>query len=201
MVPDILDRLAGRTLISRVFAVLRDAEIRPVVVVVPEERVLDATAELGDGASVMAATADRRSSMLEALSRIRVGRVVVLDHTYPLATPDQVRAVVDGLDGADACVAAVPAMETLKLVEDGVIDKTVDRAELWHLQMPQGFRSEALIAAHHRSAEHGLLSGDDVVAVDRSGGRVRIVVGSRDNLKIATITDLELAHALVGSGE
>jgi 2-C-methyl-D-erythritol 4-phosphate cytidylyltransferase len=185
---------------------LWDAGCRPIVVAAPPVLVADAQAELGDRAIVVAAAGDRRSTMLGALIRVTGERVAVLDHTYPLATVDEVRAVLDGLDEADACVVAIPVMETLKLVREGVIHETVDRAEMWHQQMPLGFRTATLSAAHRSAAEtqdaeaqeEGTKAGDDVRTVERFGGKVVIVPGSRSNIRITTAEDLKLAHALVG---
>lgn len=185
---------------------LWDAGCRPIVVAARPAHLADAQAEVGDRAIVMSATGDRRSTTLGALTRVTGERVVVLDYTYPLATVDEVRAVLEGLEEADACVVAIPVMETLKLVKEGVVQETVDRAEMWHRQMPLGFRTATLSSAHRRAAEaqeagaqeEGTEGGDDVRTVERFGGKVIIVPGSRSNIRITTAEDLKLAHALVG---
>ena len=90
--------------------------------------------------------------------------------------------------GADAVVPAVPVTDTLREVGGS----TVDRSRLVAVQTPQGFRADALRAAHAGDAE----GTDDASLVEAQGGMVVVVDGDPCNLKITVPTDLVVAEAL-----
>ncbi|MGH2695042.1 MAG: IspD/TarI family cytidylyltransferase, partial [Actinomycetota bacterium] len=63
-------------------------------------------------------------------------------------------------------------------------------------QTPQAFRTQVLRAAHERAESEGHLATDDAELVERYGGTIAIVEGSRANLKITFPEDLQLAEAI-----
>ena len=200
--PGIFDRLGGRSVLSWSFEVLWKAGCRPIVVPAPQPLVADVAKELGPRGTVIQSTEQRRTTMLDALAMISAERVAVLDFRYPLAAVEDVRATVAGLDEADACIVAVPVKETLKLVSEGVVEKTLDRTKMWHEEMPHAFRVAALRAVHQGAAgaaEPEEAAADDVRAIERFGGRVVLVPGSRRNVRITSREELQVAHALMGS--
>lgn len=181
---------------------LWEAGCRPLAIVPPQTFVAEVVKEFGDRAAVVPPAEGRSATMLVVLGRVSHERIVILDHRHPFVTIDDVRAVVRGLDDADACVAAVPVMETLKRVKEGVVDKTADRAGSWHELMPQAFRTAVLAEALDAdvSAPAGVRvdgSVGEVDAVLRAGGRVVIVEGHRKNMTIRTAGDLELASSMM----
>jgi 2-C-methyl-D-erythritol 4-phosphate cytidylyltransferase len=99
---------------------------------------------------------------------------------------------------ADAAIAAVPVTDTVKRVGDGsVVRETLDRDELWAVQTPQVFRRAVLERALEVGPEILAAATDDAWLVERSGGRVIVVPASRENLKVTTPLDLELAAMLL----
>lgn len=130
------------------------------------------------------------------------GVVAIHDAARPLVDVALVERVLDAIgEGWDAVAPAVPVVDTLKLADPGamVVRRTVDRRGLWAVQTPQAFPVEVLRDAHRRLTEDVT---DDLAAVERAGGRVRLVEGSRRNFKITHPEDLAFAAALVhGSAE
>lgn len=124
-------------------------------------------------------------------------RVVVHDAARPLAGRDLVRSVLDALDDADACVPAVPVGETLKRVEDGRVADTISRDRLVVAQTPQAFQSERLMDAHRRAQAEGVEATDDAELIERYGGLVIVVEGSRRNLKLTFRDDIAVAEAMI----
>ena len=116
--------------------------------------------------------------------------VVVHDAARPLAGPDLFAAVVAAVrGGADAALPVVPVSDTLRAVGGG----TVDRDGLLAVQTPQAFRAGSLRSAHAGGAE----ATDDASLVEAAGGKVVVVDGSPDNLKITHPADLVVAEALL----
>ena len=70
--------------------------------------------------------------------------VALHDGARPLVTPQLIEhtiAMVKGNFDADGAVVAHPAIDTLKVVENGVIAGTPDRNVFWNAQTPQVFRT------------------------------------------------------------
>jgi len=181
---------------------LAAAGCSPIVVVVPEERITDAReiAAPFDDVVVAAGGETRRSSVASGLEEVASGTVVIHDGARPFATPDLVMRVLRGLDGFDGAVAAIPVAETLKRADGQAVAETVDRADLWQVQTPQAFKTSVLRSAHERAARDGIDATDDAALVERYGGRIRIVEGSRRNMKLTYPEDFELAELIAGAG-
>jgi 2-C-methyl-D-erythritol 4-phosphate cytidylyltransferase len=82
---------------------------------------------------------------------------------------------------------------------DRLIQRTLDRTELWLAQTPQTFR-RALIVEAYRKAEIAHVHGtDDAALVERLGHKVAIVEGSWENIKVTTPEDLVLAEAILAA--
>lgn len=126
--------------------------------------------------------------------------VVMHDGARPLITPELVShsiAIVKGNIDCDGAVVAHPAIDTLKVVENGVIAGTPDRNVFWNAQTPQVFRSGILRRAHAAALSDGFVGTDDSSLIERLGGRVLVVEGPRDNLKLTVPEDYELLEAAV----
>jgi 2-C-methyl-D-erythritol 4-phosphate cytidylyltransferase len=192
--------LSGKPLVAWSLEVLRAAGCSPLVVVVAPEQTERARAELGAPEVVVVAGADvRQGSVRIGLGHVESDVVVVHDAARPFATPELVSEVVAAVSGCDGAIAAVPVDETIKRVEDSRVIETVDRAGLWRAQTPQAFRTSVLRAAHDRAESEGHVATDDAELVERHGGSIAIVEGSRANLKITFPEDLELARAIAES--
>jgi len=92
----------------------------------------------------------------------------------------------------------IPAYDTLKRVNDsGWIDKTIKRDNIWLVQTPQAFQYERIVLAHERARKDGYFGTDDALLVERLGKSVKMIQGSRYNIKITTREDLVLAKAIL----
>jgi 2-C-methyl-D-erythritol 4-phosphate cytidylyltransferase len=149
-----------------------------------------------DGTIGVPGGAHRSLSVRAALLAAAGDPVVVHDAARPLVTARVVRAALDelALHRCDGVIAAAPVTDTTKLVEDGVVVRTLERASLWAVQTPQVFRRAALERA--LSAPEDVLASatDDACLVERAGGVVRVVAAPRENLKVTTPGDLHVAE-------
>jgi 2-C-methyl-D-erythritol 4-phosphate cytidylyltransferase/2-C-methyl-D-erythritol 2,4-cyclodiphosphate synthase len=134
---------------------------------------------------------------LEALAPHSPDRVLIHDGARPFPDAALIDRVIDGLDRAAASIPALPLGDTIKRVEDGVIRETVDRAQLWRAQTPQGFHFAPILAAHRAAAGHVLT--DDAAVAEAAGIAPLIVAGSEENLKVTTAEDLAAAERLLAA--
>ncbi len=123
---------------------------------------------------------------------MRPQRVLIHDGARPFLDAALIDRVIDALDGASAAIPCVPLRDTIKSAEGGVIRSTVDRARLWRAQTPQGFRFDAILAAHRAAAGRELT--DDSAVAEAAGLMPRMVAGDENNLKVTTAEDLAIAE-------
>ena len=141
--------------------------------------------------------ARRRDSVLAGLQAAGDAEwCVVQDGARPFVTGQMVRAGLEAAQQSGAAIAAVPVVDTIKVVRDGVVASTPERSTLWAAQTPQVFRTSLLRAAHER------VDGDvtdDAIMVESIGVTVRTFPGAYGNIKITFPEDLALARALVNA--
>lgn len=139
----------------------------------------------------------RQQSVRNALRLIETARVVVHDAARPLASSALVARTIAALGDAEGAVAGIPMDDTLKLIEDGRVVRTVDRTGLWRIQTPQCFRTDALVQVHDRAADEGFVATDDAQLLERYGMRVVLVEGEPANIKVTRPDDFAIAEALL----
>ena len=148
--------------------------------------------------------ATRRDSVLNGL--VAVGGAVdaddwmlVHDAARPCLPAADLRRLLDeGAGDAIGAILALPVAETVKRAgkdEGGVqrVAATEDRSQLWLAQTPQLFRTGLLIEALSRAAN----ATDEAAAVEALGHRPRLVLGSRENLKVTYEEDVAIAAAIL----
>jgi len=197
-----LAEVAGRPVLSwAAEAFGRVPGIDLVVVVGPEQRFLEyreaAIAAVGVTVAVeLAASGDtRQASVASGLARVPadVETVVVHDGARPLVTSQLIERALSVLAGdpsADGAIVGHAAVDTIKVVADGAVVETPDRATLWAVQTPQVFRRAALVAAYAAAEADGFLGTDDSSLLERAGARIVLVEGPRENLKVTHAEDL-----------
>ena len=147
--------------------------------------------------------AERSDSILNALSKARDLEpeiVAVHDAVRPFVLTDHISAVIARAREVGAAILALPATDTIKEVENGLIQRTIDRSRVWRAQTPQAFSYNLLLRANEEARAAGLPSAmatDDSFLVERLGLSVAIIEGSPNNIKITTPEDLLLAEKLL----
>jgi 2-C-methyl-D-erythritol 4-phosphate cytidylyltransferase len=184
----------------------RCAAIGHIVLVVPAGDISTVGTTLLPGAGLAkpvrlaAGGASRQESVFKGLAHIPEGAALVAIHdaVRPLVTGACITACVDGARRHGACIAALPAWDTLKRVEsNGSIRDTLPRDRVWLAQTPQVFRSSLIREAHAAARRDRWTGTDDAELVERIGASVHVVPGSRTNFKITTLDDLLAAEMLV----
>ena len=151
---------------------------------------------------VVAGGAERQDSVYRGLKALenRTDLVLIHDGARPFATPELIERVAAETRLAKAAVAAVPVRDTIKEIgADGMVLRTLNRGPLWETQTPQGFHYPLILEAYEKAFRDGFYGTDDAALVERLGVKVKVVLGSRFNLKITTPEDLVLGKALLQS--
>jgi 2-C-methyl-D-erythritol 4-phosphate cytidylyltransferase len=203
--------LLGIPMLQRTLAALSACEeVDALVVVVNPEELEYCRAEISGGRidKVVAVTgggAERALSVrngLRALAGLGVWELVgVHDGARPLVTCAEVARVVRTLavePDLDGAVLAIPSVDTIKAVDaEGLVTDTPDRRTLWRAQTPQIFRWQVLMSAYEQTDEVLLAATDDSSLVEMRGGKVKVVEGSPENMKITERSDLRRAESIL----
>jgi 2-C-methyl-D-erythritol 4-phosphate cytidylyltransferase len=119
---------------------------------------------------------------------------VIHDGARPLVTADLIERGLEAARETGSAVAAVPVTDTIKLADkDGTVYQTPPRQNLWAIQTPQIFHIKIIAQAYQKASEDVT---DDASLVEKLGYKVKLYMGSYDNIKVTTPADLELAEIL-----
>lgn len=123
--------------------------------------------------------------------------IAIHDGARPLVSQEVLEAAITRAAQCGAAAPAVPVKDTVKRARDGVVEATLDRAELFAVQTPQVFQVDLIRTALARALEEGAELTDDCAAVERLGIGVALTRGDYRNLKLTTPEDLAVAEALL----
>lgn len=180
-----------------------------IVLVVPEDYLVHASQRIVDRSGlkkinkITAGGETRQQSALAGLSACHPGGdlVIIHDAVRPLLRMSLLRMTIEKAAESGAAIMAVPSKESVKLVDDQTIVKTLIRDTIWMAQTPQVFRFDRILEAHRRAEAAGNEATDDAELYEQYCGSVAVVHGSYDNIKITTAGDLALARELLGGFE
>ena len=128
----------------------------------------------------------------------RTDYVLVHDGARPLLRAGLLRRLLRAARRSGAAVPALPVGPTVKQVSPrGVVVKTLKREGLWEVQTPQIFRKALLGEAFRRAGRLKEEVTDCAALLERTGHRVKVVMGDPINLKVTTPMDLVVAEALL----
>lgn len=201
-------RLSGIPVLVRTVGLFaRRRDVAAIVVVVPAQHVARARRMLAAagcaGVQVVAGGEERQHSVRNGLAVLPLSCEFVLVHdaVRPFTPAHVISSVVKEARAHGAAVAAVPVRDTLRRESPrGVLSSTVDRTGLWAVQTPQGFRTDLLRKAHENASRRKIIRTDETSLAELLGMGVRVVEGSRSNIKITDQKDLELAQFLAKEG-
>jgi 2-C-methyl-D-erythritol 4-phosphate cytidylyltransferase len=142
---------------------------------------------------------ERFLSVKNALENLRTSVrdediVLIHDAARPFVTKEEVTCLVEMLNQTragkpiQAAALAFPVSDTIKEVQQDVIQKHYDRTHLWGMQTPQGFHFGILWNAYQALPSDALPTDDTMVVGNQTP--VYIAQGSRTNIKLTYPEDL-----------
>jgi 2-C-methyl-D-erythritol 4-phosphate cytidylyltransferase len=199
-VDKVLAPLAGRPVISYVLAAFDGCPSVDHIVLVVNEKSLEACRKLTAGLStpidVCIGGKRRQDSVAAGLKKLdKCDWVIIHDGARPLVTRELIEQGLEEAQETGAAVAAVPVTDTIKTAgDDRIVLQTPSRQNLWAVQTPQVFRLDIITEAYQKA--EGEVT-DDAALVERLGYRVKLYMGSYDNIKITTQSDLLVAETII----
>ncbi|CUH48641.1 bifunctional 2-C-methyl-D-erythritol 4-phosphate cytidylyltransferase/2-C-methyl-D-erythritol 2,4-cyclodiphosphate synthase [Ruegeria atlantica] len=142
---------------------------------------------------------DRAGSVrngLDALDGLGIEHVLIHDVARPCVSSQTIADVLTALTTHEAAAPGLTVTDALWTGDEAVVTGTQDRTGLFAAQTPQGFRYDAIVAAH---AAHSGGAADDVEVARAAGMNVVIVPGDADNIKITRPEDFARAERVLGT--
>ncbi len=196
--------LAGKTVLERALACfLASPKIDAVQVVIhPDDVALYTKAVAALAADARLKTpvygnSTRQGSVhagVVALDNVDV--VLIHDAARPFVSDTLLQNALEAGSTGDASIPGLPVTDTIKEIDDQhSVVATLSRDKLRSVQTPQVFRRSALLAAHDRAAEQGVMSfSDDGALMEWAGHRVKIFAGDAANIKLTYEADFTSAE-------
>ena len=147
---------------------------------------------------VIAGGSKRIDSVLNGLYSTKKtnGLVCIHDAARPFIRESFITETVNSCKDFDGAVLAIPSVDTIKIVKDEIVNKTIDRAIIWMAQTPQTFHRDKLLDAFKNNINVHVT--DESTLMELSGYSIKIIYGDAENFKITNKLDWELAKIIVG---
>ena len=139
-------------------------------------------------------TQSARLGTLECDHKARL--IAIHDGARPFTAVQVIEDAVARAAQSGAAAPAVPVKDTIKSAQDGVVERTLDRSNLYAMQTPQVFDGDLIRAALQKALDDGVELTDDCAAVERLGMKVALTAGDERNIKLTTPTDLLIGEVL-----
>lgn len=129
--------------------------------------------------------------------------VIIHDGARPFVTEKMIDDVIDAATSYQACTVAVPAKDTIKIVDENCFGvETPKREIVYQIQTPQAFTFGLLKGAYEemdarKNAADYKITDDTMLVELYKGVHSKIVPGSYENIKITTPEDMKIASIFV----
>jgi len=193
--------LCGKPVISHTLNVFKGIPaVKEIILVVNKKDLNQAKKYFRRGiVKVIEGGSERKDSVYNGIKAIQKDPDIILIHdgVRPFVTKAIITDSIKQAVRFGAAVVAVPVIPTIKSADkSGFVNKTLDRSRLWEIQTPQVFKRGIIIKAYKKLKIHAT---DDAMLVEKMGRKVKIVMGSYNNIKITTPKDLKIAEAILKS--
>ena len=150
-----------------------------------------------DRIEIVEGGSSREESTLRGLEAIKDvdSFVITHDSARPFVKKEMIERILGEVEVGKSYIYAIGETDSVKIVEDDIVESNLDRSKVFRIQTPQGFYTKDLkeaLEAHMGKA--GLT--DDSSYTEAQGIKTRVLRGSIDNIKITNKRDLIIARAL-----
>lgn len=154
---------------------------------------------LGLAYHVIAGGKRRQDSAFNALEFIHqhiqgCESVLIHDAARPFIKPALITKLCHTLStepDVHGVIPALPVYDTIKFVDQDVVNSTPDRQKLKAIQTPQLFIFKSLFNAHQQAVQNAWTVTDDASILEKCNLKVMTIEGQIDNIKITTYQDLK----------
>ncbi|WP_428898534.1 2-C-methyl-D-erythritol 4-phosphate cytidylyltransferase / 2-C-methyl-D-erythritol 2 [Parelusimicrobium proximum] len=144
----------------------------------------------------------RINSVINGLGKVKNTNSIIAVHdgARPLVSSEIILKCCEAAAKYGAAVPAAAVKDTIKEVEGDEVKSTPDRSSLYAVQTPQCYQYQVIKTALDK---YGSLADatDESQLVEKTGVKVKTVMGDYKNIKITTPEDIAVAEALLSDGK
>lgn len=151
--------------------------------------------------SIVQGGAERYISVWNGLQEVDdAGYVFIHDGARPFINEEILNRAYKDVQICKACVVGMPVKDTIKLADsEGFVSETPERSLVWMIQTPQVFERGLVKEAYAllMKQDNVQVTDDAMVVEQMLGYKVKLTMGSYENIKITTPEDLDIAEIFV----
>jgi len=200
-------QLAGRSVLEHTVSAFQCSDAVDGIVIVAKAEELEQVMQMVPRHvynKIIAYTAggkERQDSVLCGLSVLKTqqdtvyDKVLIHDGARPFVTHALIDSLLEQLTPGCGSIAGVPTKDTVKRVaENGLVQETLVRSELWNIQTPQCFYTDEILRCYEQAQCDSYYGTDDASLAEKYGLSVRVVPAYYENIKLTTPEDLDVAE-------
>lgn len=155
--------------------------------------------------SVCVGADNRQESLYNALLYCQIALsapdntiIVSHDSARPFVTQEIIAANINAMQSAEAVNTVIPAVDTIIQSEDGKkITLMTDRSQMYQVQTPQTFQLGQYLNVYGKlEIDQKQRATDAMGLLYLAGIQVSLVLGDRQNIKITTNIDIDIAETI-----
>lgn len=199
--------ILGRPVIAHTLDSFEASEVDEIILVVGEGEIPFAREQIVERfgykkvSRIVTGGKERYESVYEGLCAAQdITYALIHDGARAFITLELIAQCIRDVKRYDACVMAVPVKDTIKIVDEEQYSiSTPDRSVMWQMQTPQCFRLSEIREAYRQMLENGdTTMTDDAMVMEKYGSRrVKMIMGSYENIKLTTPGDFILGEAIL----
>jgi len=129
---------------------------------------------------------------------VHATQIALAQTECPLVTVEEIERVVEAAFDTGAATLGTTVTDTIKIVNGyDVIERTPLRSQLRAVQTPQVFETELYTFAIENAGDSLEGFTDDCSLIEKMGGEVKVVKGSKENIKLTTPFDILIAESII----
>jgi 2-C-methyl-D-erythritol 4-phosphate cytidylyltransferase len=122
------------------------------------------------------------------------GIVAIHDGVRPFVSVDTIKRCFEEAEKSGNAIPVISPADSLRMLTDnGSIP--VDRRQVRQVQTPQVFNAELIKKAYEQNYSREFT--DDATVFEMNGGKINLIEGNRENIKITNPEDLLISKALL----
>jgi 2-C-methyl-D-erythritol 4-phosphate cytidylyltransferase len=122
------------------------------------------------------------------------GLVAIHDGVRPFVSIDTIKRCFETAERLGNAIPSISPTESLRIVK-GEDTVPVSRFEIKQIQTPQVFRAEIIKNAYLQNYSTDF--SDDATVLEKTGEKINLIEGNRENIKITNPEDLLISDALL----
>ncbi|HEX2922218.1 MAG TPA: 2-C-methyl-D-erythritol 4-phosphate cytidylyltransferase [Bacteroidales bacterium] len=122
------------------------------------------------------------------------GLVAIHDGVRPFVSIDTIRRCFETASRLGNAIPVIPPSDTLRIMSDGM-SSPLNRLQVRLVQTPQVFNIDIIKEAYKQQFMPEFT--DDAIVLEKTGVRINLVEGNRENIKITNPEDMLISNAFI----